>query len=159
MQTYVYEGRNKLGERMRGRIESANPQLVAKWLVDSEIFPTKIKELPKPAPQPEWLANLTGENKVPMLELQMLTRQMANMVRAGMPLMQAIDGIQRSTSSKALAKALQAVRADLDRGADLSTAFARHPKIFDDFYVNMIKVGESSGRLDETTPSTTYLPL
>ena len=149
MQTYVYEGRNKLGERMRGRIDSANAQVVAKWLMDSEIFPTKIRELPKPAPQPEWLANLTGENKVPMLELQMLTRQMANMVRAGMPLMQAIDGIQRSTTCKALAKALQAVRADLDRGADLSTAFSRHPKIFDDFYVNMVKVGEGSGHLDE----------
>jgi MSHA biogenesis protein MshG len=149
MQTYVYEGRNRLGEKMQGRIDSANAQAVAKWLMDSEISPTKIRELPQPVPQPEWLANLTGENKVPILELQLLTRQMANMVRAGMPLMQAIDGIQRSTSSKALAKALQAVRADLDRGSELSAAMARHPKIFDDFYVNMVKVGEGSGHLDE----------
>jgi len=149
MQTYVYEGRNKLGEKMRGRIESANPNAVAKWLMESEISPIKIRELPKPAQQPEWLMNLTGENKVDMLELQMLTRQMANMVRAGMPLMLAVEGIQRSTTSKPLAKALLAVRADLDRGSELSTAFARHPKIFDDFYVNMVKVGEGSGRLDE----------
>jgi len=149
MQTYHYEGRNKFGERMHGRIESASPQAVAKWLMDSEISPTRIREERQPAPQPEWFTNLTGENKVSPVELQLLTRQMANMVRAGMPLMQAIDGIQRSTASKALAKALQAVRADLDRGSDLSAAFARHPKIFDDFYVNMIKVGESSGRLDE----------
>jgi MSHA biogenesis protein MshG len=150
MQTYLYEGRNKLGERMNGRIESANPQAVAKWLMESDIAPTKIRELPKPAEQPEWFTNLTGENKVPVLELQLLTRQMANMVRAGMPLLQAIEGIQRSTANKALAKALLAVRTDLDRGADLSTAFARHPKIFDDFYVNMIRVGEGSGRLDES---------
>jgi MSHA biogenesis protein MshG len=149
MQTYLYEGRNKLGERMRGHIDSANPQAVAKWLMESEIFPIKIREMPKPAQQPEWLTNLTGENKVPLLELQLLTRQMANMVRAGMPLMLAIEGIQRATASKALAKALIAVRADLDRGSELSAAFARHPKIFDDFYVNMVKVGESSGRLDE----------
>ncbi|TMH31464.1 MAG: type II secretion system F family protein [Betaproteobacteria bacterium] len=149
MQTYVYEGRNKLGEKMRGRIESANPNAVAKWLMESEISPIKIRELPKPAQQPEWLMNLTGENKVDMLELQMLTRQMANMVRAGMPLMLAVEGIQRSTTSKPLAKALLAVRADLDRGSELSTAFARHPKIFDNFYVNMVKVGEGSGRLDE----------
>ena len=150
MQTYLYEGRNKLGERMNGRIESANPQAVAKWLMESDIAPTKIRELPRPAEQPEWFTNLTGENKVPILELQMLTRQMANMVRAGMPLLTAIEGIQRSTANKALAKALLAVRADLDRGSDLSTAFARHPKIFDDFYVNMIRVGEGSGRLDES---------
>jgi MSHA biogenesis protein MshG len=149
MQTYVYEGRNKLGEKMRGRIESINPNAVAKWLMESEIAPIRIRELPKPAQQPEWLMNLTGENKVDMLELQMLTRQMANMVRAGMPLMLAVEGIQRSTTSKPLAKALLAVRADLDRGSELSSAFARHPKIFDDFYVNMVKVGEGSGQLDE----------
>ena len=150
MQTYLYEGRNKFGERMNGRIESANPQAVAKWLMESEISPIKIRELPKPAEQPEWFTNLTGENKVPILELQLLTRQMANMVRAGMPLLLAIEGIQRSTANKALAKALLAVRADLDRGSELSAAFARHPKIFDDFYVNMIRVGEGSGRLDES---------
>jgi len=150
MQTYLYEGRNKFGERMNGRIESANPQAVAKWLMESEISPIKIRELPKPAEQPEWFTNLTGENKVPILELQLLTRQMANMVRAGMPLLLAIEGIQRSTANKALAKALLAVRSDLDRGSELSAAFARHPKIFDDFYVNMIRVGEGSGRLDES---------
>ncbi len=150
MQTYLYEGRNKFGERMNGRIESATPQAVAKWLMESEIFPIKIRELPKPAEQPEWFTNLTGENKVPILELQLLTRQMANMVRAGMPLLLAIEGIQRSTTNKALAKALLAVRSDLDRGSELSAAFARHPKIFDDFYVNMIRVGEGSGRLDES---------
>ncbi len=149
MQTYLYEGRNKLGEKMNGRIESANPQAVAKWLMDSDISPTKIRELPRPAEQPEWFTNLTGENKVPLMELQLLTRQMANMVRAGMPLLLAIEGIQRSTNNKALAKALLAVRADLDRGNELSAAFARHPKIFDDFYVNMIRVGEGSGKLDE----------
>jgi MSHA biogenesis protein MshG len=149
MQTYLYEGRNKLGEKMQGRIESANPQAVARWLMDSEISPTRIRPLPKPAEQPEWFTNLTGENKVPVLELQLLTRQLANMVRAGMPLLLAIEGIQRSTTNKALAKVLLAVRDDLDRGMDLSAAFARHPKVFDGFYVNMVRVGEGSGRLDE----------
>ena len=91
MQTYLYEGRNRLGERMNGRIESANPQAVAKWLMESDISPTQIRELPKPAQQPEWFTNLTGENKVSLLELQLLTRQMANMVRAGMPLMLAVE--------------------------------------------------------------------
>jgi MSHA biogenesis protein MshG len=149
MQTYQYEGRNKLGEKMRGRIESANPQAVAKWLVDSEIYPIRIRELPKPVEQPEWFTNLTGENKVPLLELQLLTRQLANMVRAGMPLLLAIEGIQRSTTNKALSKALLAVRGDLDRGMELSVALGRHPKIFSEFYVNMVRVGEGAGHLDE----------
>jgi len=69
MQTYLYEGRNKLGERMNGRIESANPQAVAKWLMESEISPIRIRELPKPAEQPEWFTNLTGENKVTRVDI------------------------------------------------------------------------------------------
>ena len=149
MQTFLYEGRNKMGEKMRGRIESATPQAVARWLMDSDIAPTKIWPLPAPAPQPEWFMRLSGQNKVPELELQLLTRQLANMVRAGMPLMTAIEGIQRTTANKPLAKALLAIRADLDRGSELSAALARHPLIFNDFYVNMVRVGEGSGRLDE----------
>ena len=128
MQTYLYEGRNKFGERMNGRIESANPQAVAKWLMETEISPITIRELPKPAEQPEWFTNLTGENKVPILELQLLTRQMANMVRAGMPLLLAIEGIQRSTTNKALAKALLAVRADLDRGSRVECGVRAAPE-------------------------------
>jgi len=150
MQVYLYEGRNRFGEKMRGQIESANSQAVAKWLLESDIAPTKIRELAKPAEQPEWFLNLTGENKVPMLELQLLTRQLGNMVKAGMPLLLAIEGLQRSSVNKALSKALLAIRTDLDRGAELSAAFARHPHIFDDFYVNMVRVGESAGRLDES---------
>jgi MSHA biogenesis protein MshG len=150
MQTYVYEGRNRLGEKMRGQIESASPHAVAKWLLESDISPTRIRELPKPAEQPEWFTRLTRQDRVPMLELQMLTRQLANMVRAGMPLLLAIEGIQRATTNKALANALRAVRNDLDRGLELSAAFARHPRIFDAFYVSMVRVGEGSGRLDES---------
>jgi len=55
MQVYLYEGRNRFGEKMRGQIESANSQAVAKWLLESDIAPTKIRELAKPAEQPPML--------------------------------------------------------------------------------------------------------
>jgi MSHA biogenesis protein MshG len=73
---------------------------------------------------------------------------MANMVRAGLQMMDAIEGIQKTTGSKPLAKVLMAVREDLDRGTVLSAAFARHPKVFDEYYVNMIRVGEGTGQLE-----------
>ena len=149
MHTYVYEGRNKFGEKMRGRIESANPRAVAKWLIDAEIAPTRILPAPQPAPQPEWFTKLTRQDRVPTLQVQLLTRQLGNMVRSGMPLLQAIEGIQRSTENKALARMLLDVRADLDKGSDLSTALSRHPNVFDGFYVNMVRVGEAAGKLDE----------
>ena len=150
MQSYVYEGRNKFGEKMRGQIESSSAQAVASWLMESEIAPIAIREVPRPAEQPQWLSDLTGEDRVPPLELQLLTRQLGNMVRAGIPLLTAIDGIQRSTACKPLARALRGVRADLDRGSELSAALGRHPKIFSEFYVNMVRVGENAGRLEES---------
>jgi MSHA biogenesis protein MshG len=122
---------------------------VAKWLIEAEIAPTRILPLPKPTPQPEWFTNLMRQDRVPLLELQMLTRQLGNMFRAGMPLLQAVEGIQRSTANKVVARTLLEVRADLDRGADLSSALGQHPKIFDAFYVNMVRVGESAGKLGE----------
>jgi MSHA biogenesis protein MshG len=149
MQTYLYEGRNKFGEKMKGRIESANPRAVAKWLIDAEIAPTRIVPLPKPAAQPAWFTNLTRQDRVPLLEMQLLTRQLGNLARAGTPLLNAIEGIQRSTANKVLARTLLDVRADLDRGSDLSSSLARHPKLFDAFYVNMVRIGEAAGKLDE----------
>jgi MSHA biogenesis protein MshG len=149
MQTYLYEGRNRLGEKMKGRIESANPRAVAKWLIDAEIAPIRILPLPKPTPQPEWFTKLTRQDRVPILQVQLLTRQLGNMVRAGTPLLQAIEAIQRSTENRTLARILLDVRADLDRGSDLSSALGRHPSVFDPFYVNMVRVGEAAGKLDD----------
>ncbi|MDN3921685.1 type II secretion system F family protein [Roseateles violae] len=150
MESFRYKGRNKLGQLMQGNIESTSAQAVAQWMLATEIFPISIKSLPKPAKQPEWFTRMTGENKVADLDLLMFTRQMGNMVRAGLPLMESVDGIRKSTGSKALAKILQAVREDLDKGNNLSAALARHPQVFNDFYVNMIRVGESSGKLEQS---------
>lgn len=75
---------------------------------------------------------------------------MANMVKAGLQIIEAIEGIQKSTASKKLARVLNAVREDLDRGATLSVGFARHPTVFDEYYVNMVKVGEGTGKLQDS---------
>jgi MSHA biogenesis protein MshG len=71
------------------------------------------------------------------------------MVKAGLQMIEAIDGIQKSTASKGLQRTLAVVKDDLDRGLVLSHAFSRHPEVFSDFYVNMVRVGEGTGRLQE----------
>ncbi len=149
MDVYQYQGRNKRGELLQGTIESPSPQAVAQWLRDTEIFPVSISVKTPPSTQPLWFTNLLGENAVSLVDLLLFTRQMSTMVRAGLPMMQAIEGIQKSTACKGLAKVLQAVRNDLDKGMELSTTFSHHPKVFDEYYVNMVRVGEESGRLEE----------
>ena len=150
MDTYQYTGRNKRGEILKGTIESPNPQAVAQWLTDSGIFPIAIAPQTRERKDPEWFIRIFGEGKVTPVDLLMFTRQIGNMVRAGLPMMESIEGIQRSTGSKPLAKVLQEMREDLDKGTELSTAFSRHPKVFNEYYVNMVRVGETSGRLEES---------
>lgn len=154
METFEYVGRNTRGESMRGSIEAGSAQAAAVWLTNAGIFPVSIRaqqqQLRKQSDTPPWLARITGENKVKPADLLMFTRQMANMVRAGMQVIEAIDGFQKSTTSIPLARVLLAVRDDLDRGANLSSAFSRHPHVFDDYYVNMVKVGEGTGKLQES---------
>jgi MSHA biogenesis protein MshG len=79
----------------------------------------------------------------------LFTRQMGTMVKAGVPMMQALAGIQKSTANQALVEIIREVRADLDKGVELSRALARHPKCFDDYYVSMVRVGEDAGQLEE----------
>jgi MSHA biogenesis protein MshG len=152
METFEYVGRNRRGEAMRGTVESVSAQAVATWLMETDIFPVSIERHQRPE-RPRWLADVLGEDKVKPADLLLFTRQMGNMVRSGMRVLEAIDGIRKSTGSRALARVLEAVREDMDRGAPLSTAFARHPAAFDDYYVNMIRVGEGTGRMSEAFES------
>ncbi len=149
MDIYEYQGRNRHGDVMRGTIESASPQAVATWLIEADIHPIAIKAQSAPLELPSWITRWTGQEDVSPTDLLLFTRQMANMVRAGLQMMDCIEGLQKTTASKPLSKVLRAVREDLDRGTVLSGAMSRHPDAFDEYYVNMVRVGEGTGRLEE----------
>jgi MSHA biogenesis protein MshG len=153
MQTYLYKGRNQLGEVLSGEIDSPHAQAVAKWMTESGIYPIAIQPKPQPKETPPWLAKLIGEDRVRDEDVLLFTRQMGGMGRSGLPLMQSIDGLQRTTPSKGLARVLRTLRQDLDKGASLSQAMARHPQVFSEYYVSMIGVGENAGQLDEAFQS------
>ena len=86
---------------------------------------------------------------VPPKELMMFTQQLQTLFAVGVPILQGLKLIIAQTDHPTLRKALQEVRASLDAGSNLADAFAKHPRIFDDIYVNMIRVGETSGRLEQ----------
>src|SRR5688572_4874955 len=100
MNVYEYLGRNRRGETMRGTIESVSPQAVAAWLMEAEIFPVSIRTQVAAFQPPKWFTRMSGQDKVSPLDLLLFTRQMANMVRAGLQMMDAIEGIQKTTASK-----------------------------------------------------------
>lgn len=150
MDTFEYKGRNKRGEIMQGTIESPNTHAVATWMIDAGISPIFIQlQQNKLKGQPKWLRELQGGGTLKLVDLLLFTRQMGTMIKSGVPMLQALDGIRRSTANQALAEVLQAIRDDLDKGLELSAAMAHHPKFFDDYYVNMVRVGEGSGQLEE----------
>ena len=149
MPMFAYKGRNTRGDLLEGRIESPNAQAVAVWMSAVGLTPIAINQQAAAAAAPKWVTALFSQPKLTEMELLLFTRQMGSLVRAGVPLMQALAGIQKSTVKTHIIGMLQAVRDDLDRGIELSGALARHPATFSDFYVNMVKVGESSGQLEK----------
>lgn len=150
MDIFEYKGRNNRGEILQGTIESPSPHAVATWMIDAGIFPIHIQvHGDKLKGRPKWLNMLLGEGSHSLRDLLLFTRQMGTMVKSGVPMMEALAGIQKSTANKALVAVLREVRADLDKGVELSNAMARHPKFFDDYYVSMVRVGEGTGELEE----------
>lgn len=149
MDNFTYEGRNQRGELVKGKIESPNQQAVAQWMLGTGITPVMIRPIPQAKPQPQWLTKIQGQGSLSPTELLLFTRQMGTMVKAGLPLLQALAGMQKSSTNIRLVALLGAIREDLDKGLELSTAMARHPKFFDDYYVSMIRVGEGAGQLEE----------
>ena len=148
MPIFEYRGRNVRGEAIAGNIDSADPAAVANWLLDSGIQPVTIKERRNAQARPQWLTALLGQPHLSHEALLLLTRQLAIMEKAGVPLLQALSGIEGSATDPALMRIVRQIRIDLDRGMSLSGALARHPKTFSEFYVGMVRVGEDSGQLE-----------
>ena len=148
MRRFAYEGRNRRGELVKGHTESAHAQGVAQWMLGAGITPVKITPASE-ASDESWLAAWQKRKKLLPDDLLLFTRQLGTMVRAGLPLMQALSGMQSSAGKPAMATLLGKLRDDLDQGLELSSAMAHHPDFFDDYYVSMVRVGEGAGQLDE----------
>lgn len=154
MGVFVYRGRNARGDLVQGTLEGADSGAVADQLSNTGIVPTEITAT-RAGARPEvkgagWWQRLLYEKKVDPLELILFSRQMHTLLRAGVPIMRALAGLQESSQNPAFVAMLQDLRESLDAGRELSTAMRRHPKIFSPFYVSMVQVGEMTGMLDET---------
>lgn len=148
MPIYVWEGVNSEGKKVKGEIEARNTQGVFAKLKVQKIVPDakKIKEKGK---------GLDMEIKLPGMgpkfkerDVVIFTRQFATMVDAGLPLVQGLKILGSNHDNKEVKRVLLDVKDGVEQGSTLADSLARHPKIFDSLFVNMIRAGENGGILD-----------
>ncbi|BAO28531.1 type II secretion system F family protein [Sulfuritalea hydrogenivorans] len=151
MASFAYRGRNGDGDIVQGVMEGATAGAVADLIVGSGVTPIEIKPAATAARAEAGAA--TGfqllRQKVEHIDVLLFSRQIHTLLRAGVPIMRALAGLQESSANPAMKDVLQDVRESLDSGRELSLSLARHPKVFSPFYLSMVRVGEMTGRLEE----------
>ncbi len=157
MLTFNYKGRGSRGELVQGTLSGVHSGDIADQLLSTGITPTEIKALhgssTQSANKDEDLGlwqRLTQKRSVDQLELMLFSRQMYTLLKAGVPIMRALAGLQESTQNPVFSALLQDLRDSLDSGHELSIAMRRHPEVFSPFYYSMVQVGEMTGMLDLT---------
>ena len=152
MAAYTYRARDRRGTLVVGQLEAASAPSAAEQLIGSGLTPVDIKEAASAAgdsPLAAWLAG-AFKAKVSIVDLMMFSRYMHSLIKAGVPIMRALAGLQESTVNRTFAAVIADLRIALDSGRTLSTAMRQHPQVFTRFYVSMIRVGEATGTLQET---------
>lgn len=150
MPFFAYKGRNARGELMQGVLEGADSGGIADQLFNTGITPVEIVLTKKPAVggADNWFAKLS-EQKVRSIDVQLFSRQLYTLLKAGVPIMRGLAGLQESATNKSFARIVGDLRESLDAGRELSAAMRRHPEVFSYFYLSMVRVGEMTGRLEE----------
>lgn len=150
MPLYQYRGRNQRGEVVKGQVEAASPDAVATQLFNSGVTPIDINI--KKATQDVFAILRTrfgSSGQIDLVDLILFSRQMYTLMRAGVPIMQALRGLRESTQNPAFVQVLSSISESLDTGLEFSTALKRHPKVFPPLFVSMIQVGETTGSLEQ----------
>ena len=142
MATYVWEGRIRSGEIKKGTIEADTEDAALQRLRLEQINVTKIKKAAKEINIP-WL-----QGRVKEKDIVVFVRQFATMIDAGLPLVQCLDILANQAENKAFGKIIADVKAGVEGGASFSEALRRHPKVFDELFVNLVAAGEVGGILD-----------
>lgn len=144
MPVYQWSGKNRKGEVKRGEIDLADERAVQAHLARQGIIPTKIKKKPK-----DLLAGIPLlQPKVEEKDVILFTRQFSTMIDAGLPIVQCLDILQSQEENSTFKAILKDIKEQVESGTTLADAMRKHPKQFDDLFVNMIAAGEAGGILD-----------
>ncbi|MDO4249611.1 MAG: type II secretion system F family protein [Neisseria sp.] len=135
---FTFEGKNTLTDQIvRGEVVAKDEEDARKKLQRRSIKPLRISKVKS-----------TRKRKITQEDITVFTRQLATMMKAGLPLMQAFEIVARGHSNPSMTQLLMQVRADVEQGSSMASAFSKHPKYFDRFYCNLIGAGEAGGVLE-----------
>jgi MSHA biogenesis protein MshG len=149
MPHFAYKGRDERGEMVQGELEGATSSVVAGELVGLGVTPIEITAAAAPEEAERGLLERLSEKKLTPTDVLLFSRQMNTLLKAGVPMMSALKGLEASSENKSVARVMRELREGLESGNELSTCLAREPKVFDAFYVAMVRVGEFTGTLQE----------
>jgi len=136
-QIFEWEGKDKNGKLVRGEIRAGGEAVVNASLRRQGILVTKVKK-----------RRTSGGRSIKQKDIAIFTRQLATMMKAGVPLLQAFDIVARGASNPRMTKLLTDIRSDVETGTSLSAAFRKQPMYFDALYCNLIEAGEAGGILE-----------
>lgn len=146
MLTYSYTAKDaSTGQLVKAQVQADNEKSAANLLMQRDLIPLDISL----KDQSGGVFSRFG-HKVKVKDKILFTRQLATLINAGLPLAQSLHTVADQTDSKSLAQIVGQIISDVEGGSSLSVAFGRHPKVFNQVYVNLVAAGESSGTLDET---------
>lgn len=149
MPAYAYSARDPGGTLVRGTVEGTDLSAAASLLIGRGIHPLEIVPAGGETAQSGGAAPSLFADRIAPVDLMLFTRQLCTLLKSGVPILQALAGLQQSATSPAFARVLERVRESLASGHDLSSALGREAPVFSPFFVSMVRVGESTGRMDE----------
>ena len=134
---FEWVGKDRQGRIVQGELRAAGEATAQNTLRRQGILVTKIKK-----------RKMSSGKKIKPKDIALFTRQMATMMKAGVPLLQSFDIVGRGNPNPSVTRLLNEIRQDVETGTSLSIAFRRHPMYFDDLYCNLVEAGESAGILE-----------
>lgn len=137
--TFQWEGMDKRGKKVKGQLQAGGEAMVNAQLRKQGITVTKVKKQ----------SSLFGGGKrITDKDITLFTRQLATMMKAGVPLLQSFEIVGRGHSNPSVQRLLFEIKADIEKGSSLTQSFARHPLYFDALFCNLVGAGEAAGILD-----------
>lgn len=137
--TFQWEGMDKRGKKVKGQLQAGGEAMVNAQLRKQGITVTKVKKQS---------TLFSGGKRITDKDITLFTRQLATMMKAGVPLLQSFEIVGRGHSNPSVQRLLFEIKADIEKGSSLTQSFARHPLYFDALFCNLVGAGEAAGILD-----------
>ena len=135
---YIWEGRDKTGKQVRGEMRANSESIVNVTLRRQGIATTKVKK-----------KSFRSGKKITYKDISLFTRQLATMMKAGVPLLQSFDIVAKGHANPSVSKLIQDIRSDVETGTSLNQAFRKFPLYFDPLFCNLVGAGEQAGILED----------